>query len=222
MTIPRVRTIAAWVVVAAVTCGAVGCSGGPSEPVGAVRTPPPSIVPLPPSAAPTGSTDRQGPGEPRRWRTRHGVLLPAADLTPGRAIPGATRSAVCAADWGRAIHAPRYGSKLAAFTGYGISIHDRTTYRVDHLVPISLGGSNDVANLWPQPVTGRGSAGTKDALERRLHQLVCAGKVPLATAQRAIAADWSAALDRYGSTPQAGPTGQVGPTGRMPTATSSP
>jgi hypothetical protein len=217
------RVIAVCAVAAALvgaTCG--GCSGSRPEPVGAVRTPPPSVVPLRPTATVTDD-GVQRPG-PRRWRTRHGVLLPATDLTPGRTVPGVTSRAVCAADWGRAIHAPRYSSKLAAFTGYGVSIHDRATYRVDHLVPVSLGGSNDVTNLWPQPATGAGGAGVKDALETRLHQLVCSGSLPLPTAQRAIASDWSAALARYGSTPTSGsPTSRTSagatPTALTPTGT---
>ncbi len=37
----------------------------------------------------------------------------------------------------------------------------------------------------------------KDKLEDRLHALVCAGKVPLAVAQREIATDWIAAYQKY-------------------------
>jgi hypothetical protein len=37
----------------------------------------------------------------------------------------------------------------------------------------------------------------KDALEERLHEMVCAGQLDLSTAQRDIAADWIAAYKKY-------------------------
>jgi hypothetical protein len=37
----------------------------------------------------------------------------------------------------------------------------------------------------------------KDTLEHRLHQLVCQGKVDLATAQHDIATDWIEAYRKY-------------------------
>ena len=37
----------------------------------------------------------------------------------------------------------------------------------------------------------------KDALERKLHKLVCAGKLDLKTAQRGIASDWTEAYKKY-------------------------
>jgi hypothetical protein len=37
----------------------------------------------------------------------------------------------------------------------------------------------------------------KDALERKLHKLVCAGQLDLKTAQREIASDWIEAYQKY-------------------------
>jgi hypothetical protein len=54
------------------------------------------------------------------------------------------------------------------------------------------------SHLWPQSFdTQPWNARTKDALENRLHALVCAGRLPLGQAQREIAADWIAAYVRY-------------------------
>jgi hypothetical protein len=41
------------------------------------------------------------------------------------------------------------------------------------------------------------NAHVKDALEERLHQLVCAGSIDLPTAQQAIATDWISAYKKY-------------------------
>ena len=63
----------------------------------------------------------------------------------------------------------------------------RRRYEIDHLVPLELGGASTPQNLWPEPWT---EARRKDLVENRLHRLVCAGRVPLPLAQRAIAANW--------------------------------
>jgi len=41
------------------------------------------------------------------------------------------------------------------------------------------------------------NARVKDQLEQRLHELVCSGKLDLATAQHDIAVDWIAAYRKY-------------------------
>ncbi len=64
------------------------------------------------------------------------------------------------------------------------------------LIALELGGSNRVTNLWPEPYEITWNAHVKDRLENRLHELVCAGRLDLATAQRAIATDWIEAYKR--------------------------
>jgi hypothetical protein len=71
-------------------------------------------------------------------------------------------------------------------------------YELDHLIPLEVGGGNGARNLWPQGYRGKYNAHTKDALENRLHDLVCAGKLDLKVAQTAIATDWIAAYRKYG------------------------
>ncbi len=70
-------------------------------------------------------------------------------------------------------------------------------YEVDHLIPLELGGSNDVTNLWPQSYVSTWGAHIKDELENRLHKLVCAGTITLPEAQDAIKTDWIKAYRKY-------------------------
>jgi hypothetical protein len=70
-------------------------------------------------------------------------------------------------------------------------------YRVDHLISLELGGSNAIRNLWPEPYATARGARAKDRLENRLHEVVCAGRLTLVQAQRAIATDWIAAYRSY-------------------------
>jgi hypothetical protein len=67
-------------------------------------------------------------------------------------------------------------------------------FELDHLVPLELGGSNGIENLWPQPAdTMPAGFREKDQLEHYLHEQVCSARVPLEQAQRAISTDWISA-----------------------------
>jgi 5-methylcytosine-specific restriction endonuclease McrA len=77
--------------------------------------------------------------------------------------------------------------KRQAYAEYGITQYTTGDYEVDHLIPLSLGGANSIRNLWPQSTrTAPWNSYVKDALERKLHKLVCAGQLDLKTAQREI------------------------------------
>jgi hypothetical protein len=78
------------------------------------------------------------------------------------------------------------------FAAYQIPTESESIYSIDQLVPGSLGGSNDLANLWPQPVQIQPGPAEKDQLENTLRDQVCAGKVSLEDAQRSIALNWLA------------------------------
>ncbi len=77
-----------------------------------------------------------------------------------------------------------------------------SSFEYDHDVPLELGGAvNDPRNLWPEPDYPSPSGyylNPKDRLERALNERVCDDEMPLARAQRLIAADWIAAYRRYG------------------------
>ena len=128
-------------------------------------------------------------------------VIPVTALTPGatRAMELAT---VCAAGENEA---PPIAVAVAqgVFRAYGIRNPKPRTYEVDYLIPPSLGGSDDVRNLWPQPYeAGVWNARVKDALEDRLRMLVCERKLDLAVAQADLARDWIAAYRKYFRTEQ--------------------
>jgi hypothetical protein len=84
--------------------------------------------------------------------------------------------------------------KIDSARSYGLPPDYEGEY--DHLVSRMLGGSSeDPRNRWPQP---EARPNPKDRLEIALHEAVCAGMIPLATAQRTIAASWVTAADDAG------------------------
>lgn len=64
---------------------------------------------------------------------------------------------------------------------------------IDHIVSLELGGSNDIANLYPEePILPAGAPGflVKDKLENKLHDLICDRTMSRRSVQKQIAANW--------------------------------
>ena len=121
--------------------------------------------------------------------------LPSSFQTPG-SKGKANDVQVCAADfeasvkpmakWQRDQALERYGKRPEDFTG-----------DLDHLIPISLGGTNDPDNLWPLPANKDMGPEQKKALDLKLHQMVCDKTITLKAAQDAIKKDWVKAYNEY-------------------------
>ena len=130
----------------------------------------------------------------------HGQL-PDPHCTPGSIDPAVTqagiRSTICKSGWTKTVRPPESQTERfkfdVAYPAYRTPRSKRT--ELDHLVPLELGGSNDATNLWPEsPPTPN----PKDKVENALNAAVCDGRVSLAAAQRAIAADWLTAEQKLG------------------------
>lgn len=129
------------------------------------------------------------------------ISVPKASITPGAAIL-LDREEVCAATVAKNRPVP-IPLQRKVFEEYGITGAEARAYEVDYLITPALGGADDIHNLWPQSYSATvWNAQVKDALEDRLRDLVCAGKLDLATAQRDISGNWIAAYKRYFNTDQ--------------------
>ena len=121
--------------------------------------------------------------------------IPSSFQTPGNKSK-ANEAQICAADyeasvkpmakWQRDQALERYGKRPEDFTG-----------ELDHLIPISLGGTNDPDNLWPIPASKDMGPEQKKALDAKLHELVCNKTVKLKDAQDSIKKDWVKAYNEY-------------------------
>jgi hypothetical protein len=138
-------------------------------------------------------------GPPAAPGDSHATLRPIAYLTPGATRP-ITAADLCATRRAatRAIPARVRQAVLRDYSMERVPAHD---YELDYLITPELGGSDDRRNLWPERYSSDSwNARVKDELEELLPKLVCAGTLPLETAQRDMATDWIAAYKKYFNT----------------------
>jgi anti-sigma factor RsiW len=125
-----------------------------------------------------------------------------AALPNSRLTPGATRSVsmgdICSVSHEEVVRPVSSSLQSAVLQKYGLRNARIQDYEIDYLITPGLGGADDINNLWPEPNSSTAwNAHVKDVLEDRLHQMVCAGKVDLPTAQHDIAANWISAYRKY-------------------------
>jgi hypothetical protein len=117
------------------------------------------------------------------------ALLPKPKLTPGR---------VAKSDKERA------GVSLAmeqkVFARYRLPWASRAAFKIDHLIPVELGGADTIDNLWPQSRRARPyGADRKELLAEVLRLKVARGQMTLEEAQELIRNDWiDAFVDHVG------------------------
>ncbi len=123
--------------------------------------------------------------------------IPDPSLTPGATLP-VTRNDICAVGMTDTVRLVPAAVASQVFAAYGICEPKPRAYELDYLITPALGGSDNIRNFWPQPYSGTAwNAHIKDALEDHLYQMVCRGKLDLATAQRDISRDWISAYQKY-------------------------
>jgi hypothetical protein len=134
----------------------------------------------------------------RRWATATCVAVilavgssaafaasaPDLSLTPGASDPRVTQATIgetiCTRGYTSTVRNVSTQTKHRVYVEYGISRSQQRGYVIDHLIPLEVGGANDITNLWPEP---KADAKTKDKLENELHASVCNGSISLADAQ---------------------------------------
>ncbi|MCU1324422.1 MAG: hypothetical protein JWM43_4071 [Acidobacteriaceae bacterium] len=129
--------------------------------------------------------------------------IPNRTLTPGATRP-VELADICPLTDDDADPALPAETQQVVFREYGIkSQASASEYQVDYLINPQLGGTNDIRNLWPEPYHSTvWNARVKDALETRLHQMVCDRQIDLVEAQRDIATDWISAYKKYFHSPK--------------------
>lgn len=133
--------------------------------------------------------------------------LPNPILTPGSINPNITQANIgqniCNKNWStKSIRPPSSYTtalKIKQIQQYGFADTKTADFEEDHLISLELGGNpTDPKNLWPELYLPKPGAREKDHLENYLHAQVCAGKMTLAEAQKAISTDWYSTYQKVG------------------------
>ena len=141
-----------------------------------------------------------------RTRTSGCVLGPEPDrrCSPGAYASGLTAAVLCSPGFRTSsVRNVPASEKYAVEREYGLRPGQYgRSLEIDHIVSLELGGSNDIANLFPEGLYAHPGYRVKDRLENRLHELVCSGRMGLRDAQRRLAAGWESLYERvFGSAP---------------------
>jgi 5-methylcytosine-specific restriction endonuclease McrA len=121
--------------------------------------------------------------------------LPDSNLTPGATLD-VTKDDICTPGYSKKVRDVPTSVKKQVYQKYNIP-YTPSQYEVDHLISLQLGGSNNVRNLWPESYNIYWNAHVKDALENRLHAMVCNGTISMQEAQKEISTNWIDAYKKY-------------------------
>ncbi|CAB4688573.1 MAG: DUF3761 domain-containing protein [Actinobacteria bacterium] len=128
----------------------------------------------------------------------HLGAIPDPACSPGATYSALTKNVICSSTFRTSAirHVPT-SEKHAVEVAYGLVPKSYGhTLEIDHIVSLELGGSNDIANLYPELANANPGYHVKDKLENRLHSMVCAGSITLRDAQVGIATNWIALYKR--------------------------
>jgi hypothetical protein len=117
-------------------------------------------------------------------------VYPNPSLTPGVVLT-TDASTICAPGYTSSVRDVSTATKEQVYAEYGVSYPQPSgAYEVDHFIPLEIGGSNDIKNLWLEPATPTPGFHQKDQFENFEHGQVCDGAITVAEAQRRMVSDW--------------------------------
>jgi hypothetical protein len=117
-------------------------------------------------------------------------MYPDYSLTPGDIMTTDTNT-ICTKGYTTTVRDVSESLRRRVFQEYGISYPPQSgAYELDHFIPLELGGSNDITNLFPEPAEPKPGFHEKDLVENYLHKQVCDGHMTIQDAQTAIRQDW--------------------------------
>jgi hypothetical protein len=162
------------------------------------------------SSSSTGSTQTVPLGETILLKTRtktSGCKLgpnPDRRCSPGAYYSKITKAVICSASFRTSsIRNVPQSEKYEVEDEYGMAQKlYGSSLEIDHIISLELGGSNDIANLFPERASPAPGYRVKDKLENKLHSLVCSGSMTLRSVRIGIASNWQKLYRKvYGAAP---------------------
>jgi hypothetical protein len=118
-------------------------------------------------------------------------LYPDPTITPGKAYENITKEDICTSGYSKRVRDVASSTKHKVYENYNLDYPKSDgSWEVDHFIPLGIGGSNDISNLWPEPANPKPGFLEKDVVESYLHTEICNGKIDIKVAQKMIQDDW--------------------------------
>ena len=147
----------------------------------------PSLAQAVPAKTPSTQTVSSAPSSTKAGPA---YVYPNPSLTPG-AVLTTDASTICTPGYASGVRDVSTATKEQVYAEYGVSYPQSLgAYEVDHFIPLEIGGSNDLTNLWPEPATPTPGFHQKDQFENFEHGQVCDGTISVAEAQSRMVSDW--------------------------------
>ena len=130
---------------------------------------------------------------PHRYPT-----YPDPQLTPGDVV-NYPKEVICKSGYSNEERQVKQKTKKKVYAEYHVSYpQPKGSEEVDHYIPLCIGGSNNIANLWLQPAMPYPGYHEKDALEQYVCRAVCReGKMTIQEGQNLFRTDWFEAYKKY-------------------------
>ena len=146
--------------------------------------------PLPQAAAAKTPSIQTVSLAPSRTKAGPAYMYPNPSLTTG-AVLTTDASTICAPGYSSSVRDVSAATKEQVYAEYGVSYPQPLgAYEVDHFIPLEIGGSNDIQNLWLESATPTPGFHQKDQFENFEHGQVCNGTISVAEAQSRMVSDW--------------------------------
>jgi hypothetical protein len=124
-------------------------------------------------------------------------FLPNPILTPG-VVASTNKAEVCEKSYPSRSRNVTTSTKNKVYKAYNVDKEQCSGgCKIDHLIPLSIGGANDQQNLWPHEYGAERNVFSKTRLEVRLRKEVCTNDMPIEEAQECIRKDWTKCFDRF-------------------------
>lgn len=123
--------------------------------------------------------------------------LPNRALTPG-AIASTDATQICEKDYPARSRNVSNSLRSKIYKDHGVDKEKcRGDCKIDHLVPLAVGGSNDPKNLWPHEYGADFSVHEKTRLEVLMRKKVCNEGMPVQQAQACFLWNWTVCYEYY-------------------------
>jgi hypothetical protein len=126
------------------------------------------------------------------WVVTPDGWLPDPECSPGDIFKNCGKAEICTPGYTATVRNVSLNTKDLVYNNYGVLLRTKGEWEMDHIVPLTLCGSNDIKNLYPQPAEPRLGYKEKDWLETHARDWVCDENMSLQEAQERIARDWIA------------------------------